>query len=89
MPIPLVHGPRHSPKVVPKHWLLSSREVAPALNGDQQAELKMAVQELPSRVGVNLSNWNWKAVRRFVQDRFGSALSRSSSLNACIGWGLC
>ena len=41
----------------------------------------MAVQELPSRVGVNLSNWNWKAVRRFVQDRFGLALSRSSSLN--------
>ena len=37
----------------------------------------MAVQELPSRVGINLSNWNWKAGRRFVVDRFGLVLSRS------------
>ena len=73
----------------PKALAFEQSGGSPALNGDQQAELKMAVQELPSRVGVNLSNWNWKAVRRFVQDRFGSALSRSSSLNACIGWGLC
>ena len=41
----------------------------------------MAVQELPSRSGINLSNWNWKAVRQFVRDRFGLALSRSSCLN--------
>ena len=37
----------------------------------------MAVQGLPSRVGINLSNWNWKAGRRFVVDRFGLVLSRS------------
>ena len=43
--------------------------------------MKGAVQELPSRVGIELSNWNWRAVRRFVQERFGLALSRSSCLN--------
>ena len=48
---------------------------------EQRAELKGAVQELPSRVGIELSNWNWRAVRRFVQERFGLALSRSSCLN--------
>ena len=37
---------------------------SPALNGEQQAELKAAVQELPSQAGIELSNWNWKAVRR-------------------------
>ena len=44
---------------------------------EQRAELKGAVPALPSRVGIELSNWNWKAVRRFVEDRFGLALSRS------------
>ncbi len=39
------------------------------------------MQELPSQAGIELSNWNWKAVRRHVQERFGSALSRSSCLN--------
>ena len=60
---------------------MSSREVPPALTGEQQAELKTAVQELPSQAGIELSNWNWRAVRRFVADRFGLALSRSSCLN--------
>ena len=55
--------------------------VPPALDVEQRAELKGAVQELPSRVGIELSNWNWRAVRRFVQERFGLALSRSSCLN--------
>ena len=55
--------------------------VPPALNGEQQAALKGAVQELPARVGIDLSNWNWKAVRWFVQERFELALSRSSCLN--------
>ena len=49
----------------------------PALTGEQQAELKTAVQEAPRQSGIELSNWNWKAVRRFVEDRFGLALSRS------------
>ena len=43
--------------------------------------MKAAVQQLPSPAGINLSNWNWKAVRQFVRDRFGLALSRSSCLN--------
>ena len=60
---------------------MSSREVPPALDREQQAELQAAVQELPSRVGIDLSNWNWKAVRRLVQERFGLTLSRSSCLN--------
>ena len=31
--------------------------------------------------GIELANWNWKAVRRFVADWFGVRLCRSSSLN--------
>ena len=68
--------------MVPGRCHLSSREVPPpALTGEQQAELKEAVQEAPSRAGIQLSNWNWRAVRRFVEERFGLALSRSSCLN--------
>ena len=48
---------------------------------EQRAELKEAVQGLPSQVGIELSNWNWKAVHQFVADRFGLTLSRSSCLN--------
>jgi transposase len=48
---------------------------------EQRAELKGAVQTLPSQVGIELSNWNWKAVRQFVTERFGLVLSRSSCLN--------
>ena len=51
------------------------------MNGERQAELKAAVQELPSQAGIELSNWNWKAVRRFVEERIGLTLSRSSCLN--------
>ena len=43
--------------------------------------MKAAVQEPPSQAGIELSNWNWRAVRRFVEDRFGLALSRSCCLN--------
>ncbi len=39
------------------------------------------VQALPERAGIDLANWNWKVVRRFVQERFGLSLSRSSCLN--------
>ena len=55
--------------------------VPPALDVEQRGELKAAVQELPSQAGIDLSNWNWKAVRQFVEDRFGRTLSRSSCLN--------
>ena len=36
---------------------------------------------MPERAGIDLANWNWKVVRRFVQERFGFSLSRSSCLN--------
>jgi transposase len=39
------------------------------------------VQAPPEQAGINLANWNWKVVRRFVQERFGLWLSRSSCLN--------
>ncbi len=80
MPIPLANGPRRSRSADRRRWLLSSREVPPALNEEQQAELKGAVQGSPSQGGIDLSNWNWKAVRRFVEERFGLSLSRSSCL---------
>ena len=63
--------------MVPGRCHLSSREVPPALSGEQQAELKAAVHEAPRQAGIEVSNWNWRAVRRFVDDRFGLALSRS------------
>ena len=47
----------------------------------QQTELKAVVQEFPAKVGLDLANWNWKVVRRFVQERFEVSLSRSSCLN--------
>ncbi len=43
--------------------------------------MKAAVQALPEKVGIDLANWNWKVVRRFVQERFGLLLGRSSCLN--------
>ena len=51
--------------------------VPPALGVEQRAELKAVVQGLPSQAGIDPSNWNWKAVRQFVRDRFGLTLSRS------------
>ena len=35
----------------------------------------------PSVSGLEMANWYWKVVRRFVLDRFGISLSRSSCLN--------
>ena len=43
--------------------------------------MKAAVQALPEKAGIDLANWNWKVVRRFVQERFGHSLTRSSCLN--------
>ena len=69
----------------------------PAIDGVQQTELKAVVQEFPAKVGLDLANWNWKVVRRFVQERFEVSLSRSSCLNYprlhggrhCTAWDLC
>ena len=85
-------------RAVPRRYPSSSREVPLALSGEQQFDLKAAVQEAPAQAGIDLANWNWKVVRRFVQDRFGLMLSRSSCLTpyqvrgdvtTCTGWGLC
>ena len=43
--------------------------------------MKAAVQLPPSSSGMEMANWYWKVVRRFVSERFGISLSRSSCLN--------
>jgi transposase len=43
--------------------------------------LKAAVQAPPAAAGIDLADWNWKVVRRFVQRRFGILLERSSCRN--------
>ena len=43
--------------------------------------MRAAVQESPAESGIELANWNWRAVRQFVLERFGVSLSRSSCLN--------
>ena len=48
---------------------------------EQRAELRATVPGSPSQAGIDLSNWSWKVVRRFVEERFGLKLSRSSCLN--------
>jgi transposase len=57
------------------------RRFPPALDSQQQAALKAAVQAPPSAAGIELADWNWKVVREFVQRRFGQTLSRSSCLD--------
>ena len=36
---------------------------------------------MPSMDGIELANWTWKVVQRFVSERFGISLSRSVYLN--------
>jgi transposase len=43
--------------------------------------LKEAVQHPPREVGIDLADWHWKVVRRFVRERWGITLARSSCLN--------
>ena len=43
--------------------------------------MKAAVQLPPSSSGLEMANWYWKVVRRFVLERFGISLCRSSCLN--------
>ena len=38
------------------------------------------MQQLPAAAGLELANWNWKVVHRFVWERFGLSLCRSSCL---------
>ena len=39
------------------------------------------MQRLPAEAGMDLANWNWKVVHRFVWECFGLSLCRSSCLN--------
>ena len=39
------------------------------------------MQRPPHEAGLDLADWNWKVVRRFVAERFGITLSRSSCRN--------
>jgi len=39
------------------------------------------VQRPPREAGIDLADWNWKVVRRFVSERFGLTLTHSSCLN--------
>jgi len=55
--------------------------VPPALDKTAQAELKAAVQKAPREVGLERPDWNWKAVREFIEGHFKRALTRSSCLN--------
>ena len=43
--------------------------------------MRAGVQESPAESGIELANWNWRAVRQFVLEHFGISLSRSSCLN--------
>jgi transposase len=50
----------------------------PVLHPAQQAQRKAAVQRPPREAGIELADWNWKVVRRFVSERFGITLARST-----------
>lgn len=43
--------------------------------------LKAAVQHAPREAGLDVADWHWKVVRRFVSERCGITLARSSCLN--------
>jgi transposase len=43
--------------------------------------LKATVQQPPREAGIELANWNWKAVREFIKRRFDQERCRSSCLN--------
>src|SRR5579871_1538237 len=60
--------------------LCAHRRLPPALNQEQQAALKAAVQRPPREAGSEQAGWHGKVVRRFVQERFGITLGRSSCL---------
>ena len=52
----------------------------PALNTAQQAALKAAVQRPSREEGIDLADWHWKVVWRFVSERFGLTLTRGNCL---------
>ena len=44
--------------------------------------MKAAVQAPPAAAGIDLANWNWKAVRQYIEQRIGRRVSRSTCLRA-------
>ena len=48
---------------------------------EEQGQLKAAGQAPPEKSEIGLARWTWKAVREFVQRRWGLQLSRSTCLN--------
>jgi transposase len=68
--------------MAPQPWR-SSKVVAPAaLQPEQQAALKVAVEGSPAQAGIPLANWTWRGVQQFLRDQFGLELSRSG----CLRW---
>ena len=65
------------------------REFPRVLGEGQQAALKAVVQGSPAESGIELANWNWRAVRQFVLEHFGIGLNRSSYLNYLPRSGVC
>ena len=82
-------GPAHQRRLVGRlspAWshqpgLRTDRWFPPALDTEQQEQLKVAVQAPPGAAGLELANWNWKVVREFIEGCFGQQLGRSSCLN--------
>src|SRR6266540_6271167 len=54
--------------------------VPPALTAGQQAALGAALDGSPRAAGVELSTWNWKAVRAYLATHFGVRLGKSGCL---------
>jgi transposase len=81
MPIRLATRSTRSTRRDPQVWPLNRPVVPPALSSAQQAEVKAVVQGTPAAVGIDMANWNWKAVCLFVEQRFGQRLCRSSCHN--------
>ncbi len=42
--------------------------------------MKAAIQGAPRDVGIDLGDWNWKVVQKFVSERFGLLLGRNGCL---------
>jgi transposase len=80
MPIRSATGSTRSVVKALRRSRLSRPVVPPALNPEALAGLRVAVQASPAEVGVDLANWNWKGVRRFIEQRGGLRLSRSTCL---------
>ena len=55
----------------PRALIFEQASGPPALGEAQRYELKAAVQQLPAEAGMDLANWNWKAVHRLFWERFG------------------